>query len=114
MNQNLLKENTFTFFISRNDSFQSKFFIGGYPKNYATDSQPTFHPVIEKNWFTLKLTAVKLNGKDTGLCRNKNCAIIIDTGASSIAAPEEDYESFMGMLTNNSDCQDFRTFPNIT
>ena len=114
MNQHLLRENTFVFFISRYDTYQSKLFFGGFPKNYALDPNPTFHPVIEKSWWTLELTAVKLNGKDSGLCRNKSCGIIIDTGSSSLATPDEDYEAFMNLLQKDSDCQDFSTFPNIT
>ena len=109
----MLKKNTFTFFISRGKKLQSKLFFGGYPEEYAK-SEPTYHLVIQKTWWTLNLDAVKLNGQETGFCREKNCGVIIDTGCSGLATPQEDYDEFEKMLFESAKCEKFSSFPVVT
>lgn len=87
MEMHTLEQNIFSFYMGRGQLDKSKFFIGGYDKNYFS-GQLIYHPVIRKTWWTLRLDAVLLNGRDTGLCNSKTkCEIIMDTGSSLMATP---------------------------
>lgn len=114
MKQQLLSENTFTFFISRGAEFQSKLFLGGYPKFYTKDADPQFHKVIQKSWWTLKLDAVKVGDSETGLCRGQNCGIIVDTGCSGMAVADVDSDSFLSKVKEGVRCGNYSEWPDIT
>ena len=68
--QKKLKHNVFALYISRNEKYASRFWLGGVNKDYMFDHRVLYyHKVIKKSWWTLKLDKVLINGKDTGLCR---------------------------------------------
>lgn len=56
-----------------------------------------------------------IDGKDSKLCTHDvKCEIIMDTGASLMATPPELYEEFIELVTQESSCDDLKTFPWIT
>lgn len=116
---NKLKKNIFSFYLGRGGvSDKSKFALGGYNEKYIK-GKLQWHPVIRKTWWTLKLDAVLLNGKDTELCNDKTkCEVIMDTGSSLMATPPWALNPFLckfscdlQILTQISQTQKFLQLP---
>jgi hypothetical protein len=69
--QGKLKKNVFSLFISRKGHKSSRFWLGGVNLQYIKNADPkqiTWHNVVKKTWWTLKLDKVYIGKKDTGLC----------------------------------------------
>jgi len=81
----------------------------------------TWHRVIRKKWWTLKLDKVLINGQDSKLCDDgqsesyrKNCAIIMDSGTSSMAAPAQTHNKFMNLLNRIGKSNSIKSWPKLT
>jgi hypothetical protein len=69
--QGKLRKNVFSLFISRKGHKSSRFWLGGVNLQYIKNADPkqiTWHNVVKKTWWTLKLDKVYIGKKDTGLC----------------------------------------------
>lgn len=119
-----LERNIFALYISRKGYKSSRFWLGGVNLQYIKDADQNkinWHPVIKKKWWTLKLDQVLVDGKDSGLCsavatKNPahNCAIIMDSGTSSMAAPSQTYQDFMKLLYKNGLNNSISSWPDLT
>lgn len=123
MKQKKLQNNIFALFVARNSRHESKFWLGGinlqYIKN-ADQNQITWHKVIERTWWTLKLDKVLIDGVDSGLCKEGatvlpyNCGIIMDSGTSSMAAPIQTFDKFHSLLTVKGKYNEVKSWPDLT
>jgi hypothetical protein len=121
--QKLLKKNVFSLYISRSSKDSSRFWLGGVNEKYIKgypNHQINYHSVIIKSWWTLKLDKILVNGQDTGLCSltpetlSQNCAIIIDSGTSNMAAPTEALPKFQRILENIGKGKLIEDWPTVT
>lgn len=112
---NVLPRGVFSVFLSRGGGGDaSRLFLGGYEASYFRDPL-IYHPVVRKSWWTLGLDAVLLNGEDTKLCAPRApCEIIMDTGASLMAAPPAIFGALISRMSEGADCMRPETFPTIT
>jgi cathepsin D/cathepsin E len=82
----LMKNNRFTFFMS-NDADQGKsgIWFDDVPQALYKGKLKK-HPVISKNYWSVRLFDIKVDGKSTGVCPN-GCKAAIDSGTSLLTAP---------------------------
>ena len=90
----ILKSNVFSFFMSLNpEKEESEVMFGGYDEELIDPSYNDgtraldVHPVLHQLFFSIKLDDIKINGKSTGLCKDKECLMTPDTGTSMITFP---------------------------
>lgn len=122
--QDKLERNIFSLFISREGHKSSRFWLGGVNLDYVKDGNKDnimWHDVIKKTWWTLKLDQVLIGNEDSGLCSSDpkaegshNCAIIMDSGTSSMAAPSQTYRKFMKKLSKIGSINNVRSWPDLT
>lgn len=89
--------------------------LGGIDESlFSGDLQ--YHPVIRKSWWTLRLDRVLVGGVDSELCddRDKQCQIIMDSGASLMATPPQVFNEFMAKVEPKRHCEDLRKYPRIS
>lgn len=115
MQMGLFARNVFSIFLSNNPrDNSSRLFLGGYDPAYFQEPL-VYHPVVRKMWWTLSLDAVLLDGKNTNLCsRSTRCEIIVDTGASLMAAPPAMYSPLIQQMSRGTSCASPASFPMIT
>ena len=94
MDTEILKSNVFSFFMSLNpEKEESEVMFGGYDEELIDPSYNDgtraldVHPVLHQLFFSIKLDDIKINGKSTGLCKDKECMMTPDTGTSMITFP---------------------------
>ena len=119
-----LERNIFALYISRVGFASSRFWLGGVNLQYLHNADMhnvTWHRVIRKKWWTLKLDKVLINGQDSKLCDDgqsesyrKNCAIIMDSGTSSMAAPAQTHNKFMNLLNKIGKSNSIKSWPKLT
>ena len=86
MQHKLMKHNRFTFFMSNNgDKGKSGIWFDDVPKSLLK-GQLRKHPVIAKNYWSVNLLDIKVNGKSTGVCPG-GCKTAVDSGTSLLTAP---------------------------
>lgn len=86
MKQGLLEQNMFSFYMTTNPSEQSELVFGTYDADKFT-GEITWHSVVDKFFWSLKLDDIKINGKSLGFCKDKNCMVTPDSGTSLIVVP---------------------------
>lgn len=85
--------------------------LPGYDAEFIGDSQFTFHDVIEKRYFSLKLDSVAQGDKKTPADGYK---AVIDSGTSVIVGPSELVDPMIEGITVNEDCSNINDLPNLT
>jgi len=105
----------FSFYLgSQAAGTESELTFGYYDKT-KFEGEITWHPVILKYMFGIKLDDVKVNGKSLGFCGAEgsgavrtNCLITVDSGSSMMAMPSFAYEKLPELkvptMTNSIDC----------
>jgi len=86
IDKKLMKNNRFTFFMSNDaDKGKSGIWFDDVPQSLYQGKLKK-HPVISKNYWSVKLLDIKVDGKSTGVCPN-GCKAAIDSGTSLLTAP---------------------------
>ena len=47
----------------------------------------TWHPVVDRLFWAIKLDDIKVGGKSLGICDNTNCTMTPDSGTSQLCMP---------------------------
>lgn len=116
--QGLVDEPVFAFFLSNSDGVDGEMDIGGADKDKYT-GEITYTPVTEMNYWSTKLDAFKINGASVSTCSKA----IVDTGTSLLAGPTAEVKAIAKlvgakpMLLNPSeykvDCSKMSSMPNL-
>jgi len=91
MQQHLVKSNLFAFYLTaKNDGVESDITFGYYDTSKFT-GKIVWHPVLDKEFFIIKLDDLKVGGKSLGLCgknglMKKDCLVTVDSGTSTFSA----------------------------
>ena len=94
MEEEFMKQNVFSFFLSSHSGESSELMLGGWDDTKFSQDI-SWHPVVDKKFWSLKLDDILIDGKSLGYCsREKNCMVTPDSGASQISFPPQ---AFMRM-----------------
>jgi cathepsin D len=72
------------------------------------------HKVVDKYYWTLNLSDIKIGDKSINLCENNKCKTSIDTASSGIIVSPKIFEIFTKNLKVNLDCSNVKSLPNIS
>ena len=99
-----LDKNVMTFYYSKNQGQKGQMTIG-YIDDTKYKGDIKYYTVIEKKYWSIKLTDILVNGTSLGVCSDLNpCSGIIDTGTSIISGPSADVDKLLNQLPNDADC----------
>lgn len=113
MEQDVLKENIFSFYMAMNGEDQSELLFGGYDTSKFT-GEIQWHDVIDQLFWSLKLDDIKYNGTNLNICKDKTCLITPDSGTSLITAPSWAIGTINDLLPYTENCPDDMGFGNLT
>jgi hypothetical protein len=86
--------------------------LGGVDKSLAIE-EIKYYPVASRDYWSIKADNILLGGKDIGLCPDKSCRLIFDTGTSLITTPSAHLSKLLPKLQLNDDCSNYKSLPNI-
>ena len=94
----------FSFYLgSQAAGTESELTFGYYDKT-KFEGEITWHPVLLKYMFGVKLDDIKINGKSLGFCgpegsgaQRTKCLITVDSGSSMMAMPSFAFDQLAGM-----------------
>lgn len=88
MKNKAIKKNVFAFFLSYNPKHEpSEITFGFYDTKRFVKNTMSWHKVVHKVFWAMKLTDVRIGKKSLGLCLNKACTICPDSGTSLMTFP---------------------------
>ena len=101
--------------VQTQEKERSMLILGGWDSSLFSGTL-NFHPVVRQSWWTLNLDRVLLDGIDTNLCDkdNRQCQIIMDSGASLMATPVSVFNSFISKVEPKSFCHDLSQYPRVS
>ena len=123
VNERILQRNMFAFYVAANSFTGSKFWLGGVNLQYIKNADPReikWHRLVTGKWWDLKLDKVLINGVDTNLCSPQatgppnSCSIIMDSGTSSMAAPNSMLGTLTKKLNQIGNPRSVQSWPDIT
>lgn len=87
MREGLVDRNLFAFYMSMNPLVDdSELTFGSYDTNrYVGDM--TWHPVIDKLFWSLNLTDIRIGNQSIGVCQDRQCLATPDSGTSLSTMP---------------------------
>lgn len=66
--------------------------MGGWnPDRIVKNEEITWHKVVDKLFWSLKLDDIKVGGKSLGICDDKDCWMTPDSGTSQLCMPDWAY-----------------------
>lgn len=72
--------------MAMNKRDQSELLFGAYDSSKFV-GEIEWHDVVDKLFWSLRLTDIKFNGTNLNICAGKECLITPDSGTSLITAP---------------------------
>jgi len=111
MEEEILKDNLFAFFMSMNPAEEeSDLTLGYYDKNHYTGKM-NWHDVRDKLFFSLSLEDIKLNGESLGICNGeKKCLMTPDSGTSAMTMPTWAFDEFKSKVDAPGPCAEGAEF----
>jgi hypothetical protein len=105
-----IADKSFAFYL-HTDTEKSYMTIPGYDTQAINNQQFTFHDVVEKKYFSLKLTGLKQGSTfiDAG-----NYKAVIDSGTSVLVGPTKLVNALNAGITVRLNCKGIEDLPNIT
>ena len=93
MDQGLLKNNLFAFYLGTNAQGEESDLTFGYYDKTKFHGKIIWNPVIFKYMYGMRLDDILVNGKSIGVCGNgKDCIVTVDSGSSLLAMPKYAFE----------------------
>ncbi|MGH0185113.1 UNVERIFIED_CONTAM: hypothetical protein FKN15_017563, partial [Acipenser sinensis] len=112
MNQGLLSQDLFSFYLSPNSQSGSVVTFGGIDESYFTGNI-NWVPLTSETYWQIKVDYIQVNGQTVACAQS--CQAIVDTGTSLIAGPSgpiATIQSAVGASTGIS-CQNVPSMPNV-
>lgn len=99
MQSRKLEKNMFAFYLTNdaNDVSHSEFSLGGYNEAHV-DGDIHYHKVVDQYYWMMRADNILVDGKDIGLCHNRGCRVIADTGTSIMSAPSDDLGALLSIF----------------
>ena len=108
-----LDKNVMTFYYSKSEGQKGQMTLG-YIDDSKYKGDINYYTVIEKKYWSIKLTDILVNGTSLGVCSDSNpCSAIIDTGTSMISGPSADVDKLLNKLPDEANCSSSKG-PEIT
>ncbi|MBN3292484.1 PEPA protein, partial [Polypterus senegalus] len=118
MNQGLVTEDVFAFYLSRGGTSGSVVTFGGYETAYYT-GQVNWIPVTVQGYWQIAMENVMINGQVVAC--SQGCGAIVDSGTSLIAGPPSEIsyiQQLIGAQLYNNDyyitCGNIPNMPDVT
>jgi len=111
INNHLIKNNWFSFYITDKDEPNKSQVILGEPSSQFYHGEFTWHPVSQESYWQVEMKDILLNGQNMNMCQGP-CKLVIDTGTSIITGPTNDLEILLRMLPLDS-CEKTDSLPVI-
>lgn len=105
INQKLLKNNIMTFYYSYNENTDGQISLGFIDES-KFKGKIFYYDVIDKYYWTIKLTDIKYNGESLGLCPG-GCKAVVDTGTTLNTGPSEDIMKLLNRIPVDNDCSGY-------
>lgn len=119
--QHLLKNNLFAFYLTPSRSQSESDLTFGYYDKTKFKGEITWHPIIFKYMYGLRLDDIKMNGKSLGLCgpqgKQQDCIITVDSGTTFASVPGWAYNEISGKvptLDQGVDCKSEEDFGQLS
>jgi hypothetical protein len=113
INNKLLKHNIMTFYYSYNEHEDGQITFGYVDKSKHI-GKINYYPVIDKYYWTIEMTDIKLDGRSLGLCsKAKPCKAVMDTGTSLITGPTRELKELLKMIPVENNCKGFYKAPKL-
>ena len=88
INQNLVDDNIFAFYMSMNPKEDDSELTFGYYDEKRFEAPLIWHPVIDKLFWSLRLNDIKIGNKSLGICQDEQlCLVTPDSGTSLSTMP---------------------------
>lgn len=105
MEQNLLLDNVFAFYMSMDLNIQSELLFGAYDTTkFVGDIH--YHDVVDFLFWSLHLDDIKYNGVNLNICEGRYCLVTPDSGTSLITTPSWAIEIISSALPYVENCSD--------
>jgi len=121
MDQHLLKNNMFAFYLTMDSSQVDSDLTFGYYDKTKFKGNMVWHPILFKLMFGIALDDILVDGKSLGLCgpngTKKDCLITIDSGTSYMSMPQwayTEYSKSYPTVSDSVECDTGREFGNLT
>ena len=113
INNKLLQHNIMTFYYSYNEHEDGQITFGYVDKSKYI-GKINYYPVIDKYYWTIEMTDIKLDGRSLGLCsKAKPCKAVMDTGTSLITGPTRELKELLKMIPVENNCKGFYKAPKL-
>ncbi|KAJ8393541.1 hypothetical protein AAFF_G00060140 [Aldrovandia affinis] len=110
MNQGLVSQNLFSFYLSVNGETGSVVTFGGIDQSYFT-GQINWVPLTSETYWQIKVDYMKINGQVVACAQG--CPAIIDTGTSLIAGPSNPIANIQKVIYPLVNCQNLASMPDF-
>jgi hypothetical protein len=92
MNENLLQNNLFAFYLSYNPEWSSEVTFGYYDESRFEAGTLNWHPVVNNMFFAIELVDVRYGDTSLNICGpdsplGKSCTATPDSGTSMMSMP---------------------------
>jgi hypothetical protein len=112
IDQNILNENGFSFWLVKSVNDPPMFFLGSPPLQYYQGTLQFFN-VIDKYYWTLLLKDILIDDVSLGLCPPPSyCKVAVDSGTSYMSAPTSDLATILSAIYGSNQpeaCQEAPT-----
>ena len=122
MNEKILEENVFSFYLSSEEKPTSLLTLGGTNKDYFVGDFtyiPTQKFLGNAGYWLIHGDDIKVAGESMGSCKGflsgNKCQMVVDTGTSVLTGPSKKIAPILSKIGNvTADCSNLNTLPNIT
>jgi hypothetical protein len=92
MNENLLSNNVFAFYLSYNPAYSSELTFGYYDERRFEPGTLNWHPVVNKVFFAIELVDIRYGDSSLNICGPESplkrpCTATPDSGTSMLSMP---------------------------
>jgi hypothetical protein len=122
MNEKVLEDNVFGFYLSSDEKPTSVLTLGGTNKDYYVGDftyVPTQKFLGNAGYWLIHGDDIKIDGTSMGSCKGflsgNKCQMVVDTGTSVLTGPSKKIAPIISKIGNvTADCSNINTLPNIT
>lgn len=111
LEQGLVKDASYSFYLSRNGASGSSLVLGGVNTDYAT-TDFKYYSLLADSYWLIPLQDIVINGKSYKPA-STTLKGIVDTGTSVIVGPTEVMTPITQLFPSTIDCTKLSTYPNI-
>ena len=110
----LLDKNIMTFYYSYNENEDGQITFG-YIDTSKYIGNINYYPVIDKYYWTIEMTDIRLNNISLGICsKEQPCKAVMDTGTSLITGPTKELKELLRKIPVENNCKGFDSAPKLS